>query len=96
MAAGRNIKGITIEIGGDTTGLQKALSGVNAERREHSAEIRSIKYGAGSAKTGITEKCDSRHSKQIGHAGGGTERCDSSSGGRKDWPGGVHGFPARS
>ena len=29
MAAGRNIKGITIEIGGDTTGLQKALSGVN-------------------------------------------------------------------
>lgn len=29
MATGRNIKGITIEIGGDTTGLQKALSGVN-------------------------------------------------------------------
>lgn len=34
--------------------------------------------------------------KTLGDAGGGTERCDSSSGGRKDWPGGVHGFPARS
>lgn len=34
MAAGRNIKGITIEIGGDTTGMQKALSGVNDNRSE--------------------------------------------------------------
>ena len=31
MAAGRNIKGITIEIGGDTTGLQKALSDVASQ-----------------------------------------------------------------
>ena len=100
MAAGRNIKGITIEIGGDTTGLQKALSGVNDKLKNTQAQLKDVntllKYGAGSAKTGITEKCDRRHSKQIGHAGGGTERCDSSSGGRKDWPGGVHGFPARS
>lgn len=35
MATGRNIKGITIEIGGDTTGLQKALSGVNDKGYEY-------------------------------------------------------------
>lgn len=105
MAAGRNIKGITIEIGGDTTGLQKALSGVNDKLKNTQAQLKDVntllKLDPSNtvlvaAKTGITEKCDSRHSKQIGHAGGGTERCDSSSGGRKDWPGGVHGFPARS
>ena len=27
--ASKNIKGITVEIGGDTTGLDKALSNVN-------------------------------------------------------------------
>ena len=30
------IKGITVEIGGDTTGLSKALSGVNKEMQEMS------------------------------------------------------------
>ena len=98
MAAGRNIKGITIEIGGDTTGLQKALSGVNDKLKNTQAQLKDVNtlLKLDPSNTGITEKCDSRHSKQIGHAGGGTERCDSSSGGRKDWPGGVHGFPARS
>ena len=37
------IKGITVEIGGDTTGLDKALKGVNStiktsERREQASE----------------------------------------------------------
>ena len=82
MAAGRNIKGITIEIGGDTTGLQKALSGVNDKLKNTQAQLKDVN---------TLLKLD-----QIGHAGGGTERFDSSSGGRKDWPGGVHGFPARS
>ena len=41
MATGRNIKGITIEIGGDTTGLQKALSGVNDRSEEHTSELQS-------------------------------------------------------
>ena len=31
--AGRRIKGITIEIGGDTTGLDKAQKGVNSTIR---------------------------------------------------------------
>ena len=37
-----NIKGITIEIGGDTTKLDKALSGVNEEVRSTQAELREV------------------------------------------------------
>lgn len=36
------IKGITVEIGGDVTGLDKALSGVNKEIRETSSELRDV------------------------------------------------------
>lgn len=42
MAAGRNIKGITIEIGGDTTGLQKALSDVNGKIRNTQAQLKDV------------------------------------------------------
>ena len=42
MAAGRNIKGITIEIGGDTTGLQKALSDVNGRIKSTQAQLRDV------------------------------------------------------
>ena len=37
-----NIKGITIEIGGDTTKLDKALSGVNKEVRSTQVELREV------------------------------------------------------
>ena len=37
-----NIKGITIEIGGDTTGLDKALKGVNSEIRSTQNELREV------------------------------------------------------
>ena len=39
MAASR-IKGITIEIGGDTTKLQTALKGVNTEIRNTHAQLK--------------------------------------------------------
>lgn len=42
MAAGRNIKGITIEIGGDTTGLQKALSGVNDKLKNTQVQLKDV------------------------------------------------------
>lgn len=42
MAAGRNIKGITIEIGGDTTGLQKALSDVNGKIKSTQAQLKDV------------------------------------------------------
>lgn len=42
MATGRNIKGITIEIGGDTTGLQKALSGVNDKLKNTQAQLKDV------------------------------------------------------
>lgn len=41
MAASR-VKGITIEIGGDTTGLQKALSGVNTTIKNTQAQLRDV------------------------------------------------------
>lgn len=36
------IKGITIEIGGDTTGLSKALSGVNSEIRNTQSQLKDV------------------------------------------------------
>lgn len=36
------IKGITIEIGGDTTGLNKALSGVNKEIRDTQSQLKDV------------------------------------------------------
>lgn len=36
------IKGITIEIGGDTTGLNKALSGVNSEIRSTQSQLKDV------------------------------------------------------
>ena len=40
--ANKEIKGITIEIGGDTTKLEKALSGVNEKVRNTQAELREV------------------------------------------------------
>jgi phage-related minor tail protein len=34
------IKGITVEIGGDTTGLSKALAGVNKEIKSTQAQLK--------------------------------------------------------
>lgn len=42
MAAGRNIKGITIEIGGNTTGLQKALSDVNGKIKSTQEQLKDV------------------------------------------------------
>lgn len=42
MAAGRNIKGITIEIDGNSTGLQKALKDANSEVRDTQAQLRDV------------------------------------------------------
>lgn len=39
--AGR-IQGITVEIGGDTTKLQKALKGVNTEIRNTQSQLRDV------------------------------------------------------
>ncbi len=36
------IKGITVEIGGDTTGLSKALSGVNKEIRSTQSQLKDV------------------------------------------------------
>ena len=37
-----NIKGITIEIGGDTTGLDKALRGVNSQIKDTQKELKAV------------------------------------------------------
>ena len=41
VAAGR-IKGITVEIGGDTTGLSKALQSVNKQIRDTKSDLRDV------------------------------------------------------
>lgn len=40
--AGKTIKGITIELGGDATGLDKALSGVNKQSSSLQSELRAV------------------------------------------------------
>ncbi len=40
--ANKGIKGITVDIGGNTTGLQKALSEVNAKTKDLSTELRQV------------------------------------------------------
>lgn len=42
MAAKNNIKGITVEIGGETTGLDKALKDVNGNARDIQTELKSV------------------------------------------------------
>ncbi len=42
MASGRNIKGIVVEIGGDTQGLEKALSGVNGKIRDTQSQLKDV------------------------------------------------------
>ena len=42
MASGRKIRGITIEIGGETSGLQKALSGVNNQLKSTEAQLKDV------------------------------------------------------
>lgn len=42
MPSGRNIKGITVEIGGDTTGLQKALKEVNSEIKNTQSQLKDV------------------------------------------------------
>lgn len=42
MARGRNIKGITIELNGDATGLDKALSGINGNISSLEAQLKDV------------------------------------------------------
>lgn len=42
MARGRNIKGITIELNGDATGLDKALSGINSSVGSLEAQLKDV------------------------------------------------------
>ena len=42
MARGRNIKGITIELNGDATGLDKALSGINGNINSLEAQLKDV------------------------------------------------------
>lgn len=42
MARGRNIKGITIELNGDATGLDKALSGINSSVGNLEAQLKDV------------------------------------------------------
>ena len=59
------IKGITVEIGGDTTGLDKALKTVNTS-------IRSTQYGITLPKAKTLERCHRSHKGKAGFTQGST------------------------
>ena len=42
MSKGRDIRGLTIEIGGDTTGLQNSLKNVNSQIKTTQAQLKDI------------------------------------------------------
>lgn len=42
MSKGRDIRGLTIEIGGDTTGLQKSLKNVNSDIKTTQAQLKDM------------------------------------------------------
>ena len=45
--AGSRIKGITVEIGGDTTKLQTALKGVNSEIKNTQSQLKEVRSNNG-------------------------------------------------
>ena len=55
------IKGITVEIGGDTTGLDKALKGVQSTLRTTQTSLRDVnkllKYGTPVTETEASKGC---------------------------------------
>lgn len=68
--AASTIKGITIEIGGDTTKLDKALSGVNKQSRDLQKELKEVekrpetgseKYGTSGTETDASKRSRGRY-----------------------------------
>ena len=63
-----NIKGITIEIGGDTTKLDKALGGVNKNVKSTQAELRPQEYRSPGTKAAVTYKSRGRNQGKTGRS----------------------------
>ena len=60
--AGNRIKGITVEIGGDTMKLQTALKGVNTEIRNTQSQLEDVEADSGGeTEAGTTQRDVVRH-----------------------------------
>ena len=60
--AGNRIRGITVEIGGDTTKLQTALKGVNTEIRNTQSQLKDVEADSGGeTEAGTTQRDMVRH-----------------------------------
>ena len=60
--AGNRSKGITVEIGGDTTKLQTALKGVNTEIRNTQSQLKDVEADSGGeTEAGTTQRDMVRH-----------------------------------
>ena len=60
--AGNRIRGITVEIGGDTTKLQTALKGVNTEIRNTQSQLKDVEADSGGeTEAGTTQRDVVRH-----------------------------------
>ena len=89
--AGNRIKGITVEIGGDTTKLQTALKGVNTEIRNTQSQLRDVeklpsgdgsggRYGNFAADGRGRQRCDYRYGN-IRRCGSDSRYCGGTEGG---------------
>ena len=67
MAGGR-IKGITVEIGGDTTGLDKALKGVNSTIKTTQSSLKDVNNQPRHPEAEAPERCGQRHKGKAGSA----------------------------
>ena len=81
------IKGITVEIGGDTSGLEKALSDVNNSIKKTQSQLRDVKqspeagsvqHGASGPKTGTAAVCYRGYREETAGLRAGSGGCDES------------------
>ena len=79
------IKGITVEIGGDTSGLEKALSDVNNSIKKTQSQLRDVNPEAGPVQhstsgpeTGTSAGCHRGYRKETAGFRAGTGGCNES------------------
>ena len=70
------IKGITVEIGGDTSGLEKSLAAVNNSIKKTQSQLR--EYHPSGTEAGTSAVCDWRYRKEAGSPGTGPGGCGES------------------
>ena len=95
--AGNRIKGITIEIGGDTSGLQKALSDVNGKIKSTESQLKDVNnlLKLDPSNTVLVAQKQALLSEAVADTAEKLDSLEAAQSG-KHWTGAVHGFPEGS